>query len=924
MLAATWVWTGLLLLAFTLLLLDAFAPEVARTISSQSIRSEKGHAFVVRIPDELLFAARGSTADTRVRRKLTLFENGYPLGPADVPHGDVREKGGGAYSHWGNSLYFSLRDATDPRTNGRAYSYRVPTALHPALRFAAYGAIVVAAVVVAGGSMRRRGDSLVGEKLLRYLGVIATASGVLGLAYLSAVLVTTGARQGVLDPGTISAQRGHAYMSRIELAIGWPLRAAAAPGSFDPASSLTFVEDGVPLGPIEPDPTVLERNGSGRHALFADQLLFSTSDDSDPRTNGRAYAWLVPVEVMPSAWLLPLLASVIGLLLASGRAAPLVAEWFVRVSAAEHRGRSAIVPAVIVVLVCLAAVALVVIRWNWGPSAHLGFMGYLPVSDAMGYFWCAAVAAGGAPVGASPLTPDLAPLAFDWCARRVLYVTTLGAALGLSGWRPQLVLLTQGLLVGGALAAFALTVARSYGRMAAIVSLGGLFLVAYDLALGAFMTEVLGLVLGLLGIALLLDYARGQGRLSLLYAGLASISFAMFARMGALLILPTLGLWACWVIYRSARPRRLGACAGVVIALAAGPILQFLMVLALGVDPANTGGNYATTLYGLSTGSRNWTQAYRDFASLFASSSETVAFAKVYAAAFTNIRENPSVFAQSLAIGTMSYLVDAFSVGAVLFRFNAVLSVLCLVGVVWCALHSTNRLASLPLVVLLGEFLSVPLVFTGASDHRVLIVSVGVRFLVAGIGVAWLWSAGLALVISSGRRFDITAGTGHETGIAPATALGVVLVLVATLLATPIQRVFALPSVAGRGCPDSQQELVARVGRESMAVSIGPGSNLLDIRALALSPAQLRIERGRRDVWWTTRLPQLRTGTTLIYAIQLLPNAHGSLVPLIFDGDLPGESDSLVSFCYDPTPTAVAIGDVPFRRVITAKLLASS
>ncbi|RKY20667.1 MAG: hypothetical protein DRQ55_06945 [Planctomycetota bacterium] len=53
---------------------------------------------------------------------LVLLEDGSPLGPAHALHASISESGGGAFSHWGGTLYFSTSDATDPNTNGRRYT----------------------------------------------------------------------------------------------------------------------------------------------------------------------------------------------------------------------------------------------------------------------------------------------------------------------------------------------------------------------------------------------------------------------------------------------------------------------------------------------------------------------------------------------------------------------------------------------------------------------------------------------------------------------------------------------------------------------------------------------------------------------------------------------------------------------------------
>ena len=56
---------------------------------------------------------------------LRLFEDGKELGPAHVAHVEIREKGLGRYSHWGTGLYISASDNSDPRTNGRKYTWQI-------------------------------------------------------------------------------------------------------------------------------------------------------------------------------------------------------------------------------------------------------------------------------------------------------------------------------------------------------------------------------------------------------------------------------------------------------------------------------------------------------------------------------------------------------------------------------------------------------------------------------------------------------------------------------------------------------------------------------------------------------------------------------------------------------------------------------
>jgi len=191
-----------------------------------------GRAYSVLLPAHL---PAGDTSDEPRRSRLQLLEDGVPLGPAHALHSDIADEGGGRYSHWGDSLVFSASDSSDPRTNGRAYH----VLLAPAR------------------------------------GGVATSAG-------------TAAR--VLRPiADFEAARGHMFTLR--LPAGMP------PGDIDgepTRSRLQVLEDGVSIGPAHTPHSDIAEEGKGRYSHWEDGLLFSTSDNSDPRTNGREYHVLVP------------------------------------------------------------------------------------------------------------------------------------------------------------------------------------------------------------------------------------------------------------------------------------------------------------------------------------------------------------------------------------------------------------------------------------------------------------------------------------------------------------------------------------------------------------------------------------------------------------------------------------------------------
>ena len=82
------------------------------------IRPDTGLAFTVGIDLE-------ETSDWDGTSLLELHEDGRPL-VAHALHQAIREQGGGRFSHWGQMLYLSSTDGSDPRENGRRYEIVVP------------------------------------------------------------------------------------------------------------------------------------------------------------------------------------------------------------------------------------------------------------------------------------------------------------------------------------------------------------------------------------------------------------------------------------------------------------------------------------------------------------------------------------------------------------------------------------------------------------------------------------------------------------------------------------------------------------------------------------------------------------------------------------------------------------------------------
>lgn len=96
-------------------------------ISTDEMSDEMGFAYLVDRP----FGTPADNMAESERSTLRLFENHVELKGGHIWHGLIRTAGAGKFSHWenddgtGESLRFSATDNTNPRTNGKTYTYCV-------------------------------------------------------------------------------------------------------------------------------------------------------------------------------------------------------------------------------------------------------------------------------------------------------------------------------------------------------------------------------------------------------------------------------------------------------------------------------------------------------------------------------------------------------------------------------------------------------------------------------------------------------------------------------------------------------------------------------------------------------------------------------------------------------------------------------
>ena len=103
-------------LPLILFFVSSIEPEIKTiTLEKNTINNEIGHAYTINY----------STINFDIT-KAQLFEDGKLIGHGNAAHKKISEEGGGLYSFWYGTLYFSTSDNTNPGTNERVYTISEP------------------------------------------------------------------------------------------------------------------------------------------------------------------------------------------------------------------------------------------------------------------------------------------------------------------------------------------------------------------------------------------------------------------------------------------------------------------------------------------------------------------------------------------------------------------------------------------------------------------------------------------------------------------------------------------------------------------------------------------------------------------------------------------------------------------------------
>ncbi|MGI9385362.1 MAG: hypothetical protein ACR2PO_19600 [Methyloligellaceae bacterium] len=504
----------------------------------------------------------------------------------------------------------------------------------------------------------------------------------------------------------------------------------------------------------------------------------------------------------------------------------------------------------------------VVAYWAGAYSHGSALSGLLPWSDASLYFSCSEQILMGAETASN-------------CGVRPFYLALWASITRLAGTDLQVALLLQAAVVGAGVVVFAREAGRNLDGPAALAVYAVLFVFAAMFCNGLVMTENAGLLLGVVGMALLLRTADAP-QIVPFAVGLFVMAAALNARAGAFLILPAL---IGWVVFNADGPirRRIALAFAGAVGAAAGMAVTLLPALFSGEGGASAHHNLAYHVYALAAGGANYLQVKIDHPEIFTQGgSEAEMARRIYEAAVHSILTRPGLFIWGCVRSFAEYATDLFR----MLDGFAPLRVLCValwaVGLVTSALRWRSPRHAMLLWLQAGIWFSSP-ILTSNGGPRVYAATMAVDALFVGYGLMWLT-----------RRMTLPAAEipPSQTVLAPrgllAVGLAAVLMPIAVLAAS---RAMATPHIyKPPQCEPGLVPVVVRPGGGSLQLP------LVDEADAALHPLRvsqaLFAGRMHKSVAFQKDLKGVPAGSTLIWGLRLTEADYGKLDMFAWHGDL--------------------------------------
>lgn len=462
----------------------------------------------------------------------------------------------------------------------------------------------------------------------------------------------------IVDTSHINIGEGHTNLIKISPTLGSKgLLSALSDSNKHPNQSKTILfEDGHPLQFGHAQHSDIQLKGLGRYSHWNNSILFSTSDNSNPRTNGRTYSAIFAYTL--TGWQIALISLLMTgsfiLILPKIRRSfffQTLLEIFENITAT--RSFWVLLGSCLFLLPLLNAWLLFPIK----PTTDIlygALGGYIPWSDAAGYY-----------EGTREFIETGKLTSFG--SRRPLNAVLFAVRLWLVNHDFGSALVLQALMCGISVGLLGSIINKSFGKMAAFTMLIPLF--AFGICyVPTTLSETLGLTIGCLAFVLLWQGILERNTFYTLF-GCFTLTLGLNARAGAFIILPLLILWLGKEFRDSAKPYswRMLVLGGGSIFL--GFLFNSLLGKLFGHSDGQAYANFAYLLYGLSVGG-DWTYVYKAFPKLAATLSEKEFSSFLYQQSIKTILQNPEQLISSLIKNLF------LAIKYLLLYFNSVFSII--------------------------------------------------------------------------------------------------------------------------------------------------------------------------------------------------------------------------------------------------------
>ena len=119
----------------------------------------------------------------------------------------------------------------------------------------------------------------------------------IGHVFVASLLTVSPTFKTTITPSTLTSDGGFAFISPIKIGLLRLYAVATDDNGAPTISALQLFENGQPLGPAHAVHADVRNKGAGNFSHWQNGLIFSASDNSDPRSNGRVYSVSSPTQM---------------------------------------------------------------------------------------------------------------------------------------------------------------------------------------------------------------------------------------------------------------------------------------------------------------------------------------------------------------------------------------------------------------------------------------------------------------------------------------------------------------------------------------------------------------------------------------------------------------------------------------------------